>query len=759
MSFEILDYLDALESDGGSNDPRGDQSFHCPACGANNFKVNLKTGRWSTFSCDCANTEYGKRRIRNALSPAINPSARTIRPRSKREWTYNDHAGQPVIKVHRFDDGDGNRRIRQESLVPSQRPAELTAIAAPCGLKHAQQALADGAPWVFWVEGEPCCDALRNLGLAAVTNIGGSGKFNPERDGPKATGIPPQQLVVVPDRDKPGIKHAEQVAAAYPGCQWLYPFPGSPQWNVSCPESGGLDIADWIRAGATAEQIIEGIGPQSTPEPEAQPSGEAQGDIRDDFLRDAESLKARLDRGLQQIDEIPNVATRSVALHTLRSSLGLGKPEFEALILQLSEAKAPKAVESFDDLMAEDDEDLTALVEDLFPTGLILIAAEGFAGKSNTAYQIAEAVTNGSKFAGQFQCQQAPVLLIQMDESKTDAKRKGKVLGLRPAKGALTVKWHFSPMMFPELRRWVQESGSKLVILDSLLTIAGGTISPKDAEFGLLIYRLNQLAAELRLTILCLHHVVKARGGKARTEVLKEDIFGTAYVYNGASEAWGLWQSREDGNPEPVFNLRNLKARSGLVDQGTTYQFLGNDEDKRLTYRGMAGRTITLDQIKSTRQRVISLLQSAGGAALDPKTVNDRLQLGNPSYARRLCRELYEAPSVPVGRKDGSSGGGRPAYLYFWAGSENSYIQVSKVSKVPQPSHSKGSQGVKLSVLSAHPAEPSDTLSARNEDFLQTFGTERDPSEREESEGIEEGFRYEHPLTREEPPHPEIFDF
>jgi hypothetical protein len=332
-----------------------------------------------------------------------------------------------------------------------------------------------------------------------------------------------------------------------------------------------------------------------------------------------------------------------------------------------------------------------------------------------------------------------------MDESKTDAKRKFKVLGLKPATGALTIKWHFSPMMFPELRRWVAESGAKLVVLDSLMTIAGGQISPKDAEFSLLIYRLNLLASELGLTVLCLHHVVKAAGGKQRTEITKEDIFGTAYVYNGSSEAWGLWQSREDNQPEPVFNLRCLKSRSGLVDQGTTYQFDGNDEDRRLSYRGMAGRTITLNQIKSTRDRVIALLQSVGGVALDPKTVNDRLQLGNADYARRLCRELYETPSVPIGRKDGNSGGGRPAYLYFWDGSENSYIRVPK-PKVPS---AQSQQGISGNGLSVHPGETSSTVSARNGDFRQSFSTPSDPSEREESEGVERGFRYEDLLTRE----------
>ena len=738
--FNILDHWDALELDGGSHDPKGDHSFKCPACGANNFKVHIKTGKWGTYGCDCAASESGKRRIRNCLSPAINPNAvpeKARRPKQERHWDYFTpntlKEGKPAITVNRWDDPDqpdGNgwrngRKINQSFRVGSTGQHQLvTSQVQPYRLHDALQALADGAAYVFWPEGEPCCDVLWDLGLPAITNIGGSGKFNPERDGPDATGIPADRLVVVPDCDKPGIKHAESVAAAYPGCHWLYPFPGTAQWNGSGPPKGGLDIADWIDQGAAVEDILNGIGERRKPK--------ELNDIRDEFLRDAQSLKAKLDRGLEQIDAIPDVATRSVALHTLRKSLDLTDKSFEALVRALSEAKAPKAAESFDDLMGEDDEDLTALVDDLFPSGLILIAAEGFAGKSNTAYQIAEAVTNGAKFAGQFQCQKSPALIVQMDESKTDAKRKFKVLGLQPAQNALTIKWHFSPMMFPELRRWVTETGSKLVILDSLMTIAGGAISPKDAEFGLLIYRLNQLASELGLTIICLHHVVKS-GGKQRTEIVKDDIFGTAYVYNGSSEAWGLWQSRIDGNPDPVFNLRCLKARSGLVDQGTTYQFKGNDEDKRLTYRGMAGRTVTLDQIKNARDRVAVLLRSASGTALAPKTINERLQLGNVVYARRLCRELYETPSIPVGRKIGNPNGGRPAYLYFWDG-DDFLMRNTCVVSIESP-------------LNA------DTF----QHLGQTFDTERNPSERRESEGIEGVIGHKDSLTREEPQTPRLF--
>ena len=378
-AFNILDHWDALEPDGGKNDPRGDHSFKCPACGADNFKVNISDGKWNNWNCDCSKTQ-----IREAISPAIKPSAaKQIRTKQSRSWDYFTpitlERQEPALIVHRTDDGQGKRKIWQESLINGHGPAEVKDKVLPYGLPEALQALQDGTPHIFWVEGEPCVDALRALGLFAITSIGGAGKFKPERD---AGHIPADRLVVVPDRDKPGMAHMEAVAAAHPGCQWLFPFPKTAEWNGSMPSTGGLDIADWIQTGATVEHILKGIGDK----PVAEPTGEAQGDIRDEFLRDAESLKKRLDRGLDQIDAIPDVATRSVALITLRSELDLGRTEFETLVRQLSEAKAPKAEESFDDLMAEDDEDLAPLVDDLFPSGLVLIAAEGFAGKSNTAY-------------------------------------------------------------------------------------------------------------------------------------------------------------------------------------------------------------------------------------------------------------------------------------------------------------------------------------------------------------------------------------
>ena len=754
-AFEILQHLDKLESDGGTNDPKGDHSFLCPACGSNNFKVHIKTGKWGTYGCDCGNTEAGKRKIREALSPAVSPagavpSTKPPRPKRHRAWEYFDRDGNFLFTVHRWDDPNSTDRrfkkgrcIRQSFSRASvtdlsrqqwknaegQSPSVLQHLAMPYGMVNSKRLLANGAPFTLWVEGEPCVDALHELGLAAISSIGGAGKFDPKRDGPDATGIPADRVVVVPDRDKPGFKHAEAIAEAYPGCQWLFPFPGSPEWNGSCPASGGLDIADWIEQGATQEHILKGIGPRSAPPAEKQ----EMPDIRDQFLRDAESLKSRLDRGLAQIDAIPDVASRSVALHTLQQDLGLSDKRFLSLVKVLSEAKAPQVSESFDDLMAQDDEDAHALVEDLFPAGLVLIAAEGFAGKSSAAYQIAEAVTNGDKFAGQFQCQQSAALIVQMDESLADAKKKWRRMGLSPAKGQLTIKWKFSPMMFPELRRWIEEKQRKLVVLDSLLTIAGGSISPKDAEFGLLIYRLNELAGELGITIICLHHVVK--GNTKRTDITKEDIFGTAYVYNGSSDAWGLWRSTEDGTGDVMFNLRCLKARSGLVDVGTTYEFTGNDEDRRMTFKGMADRTITLNEIHSARDKIVVYLQRSNGAAFSPQQLCQTLQLGSVKYAAKLCGELYDRRATSgIDRKKQATAGGRPGYAYFNAPKA---LIGGKVEKVPT-SQSQQSIGV------FHPSPPSTEkggeASTTSPPFSTPFPPSRDSSEREESEGVEGDF-------------------
>ncbi|WP_413402407.1 hypothetical protein [Synechococcus sp. MIT S9510] len=111
----------------------------------------------------------------------------------------------------------------------------------PYGFHDAKQALEDGEPYVFIPEGEPCADASRSLGLIAVTTLRGCNDLDGDRDGGLFDST---RVVVVPDQDRCGMKFAPQVSAAYPGCRWHLPYPGTAEWNCAMPEAGGLDVAN-----------------------------------------------------------------------------------------------------------------------------------------------------------------------------------------------------------------------------------------------------------------------------------------------------------------------------------------------------------------------------------------------------------------------------------------------------------------------------------------------------------------------------------
>ena len=185
MTFDILQHLNQLKPDGGTNNPRGDHSFHCPVCEAPNFKVNVANGKWAAYGCECSSTEAGKRAIREALSPArppaqdrrpnlpgrstaphgfvaksspkpaTQPAARkkVIRAKDTRFWEYRSEDRKVILRVHRTDDGKGNRKFRQTSLVECAQPKDLRGLVVPYRLDEALSELDDGAPFVAWVEG------------------------------------------------------------------------------------------------------------------------------------------------------------------------------------------------------------------------------------------------------------------------------------------------------------------------------------------------------------------------------------------------------------------------------------------------------------------------------------------------------------------------------------------------------------------------------------------------------------------------------
>ncbi|HVQ12647.1 MAG TPA: hypothetical protein VMS40_03615, partial [Vicinamibacterales bacterium] len=119
-----------------------------------------------------------------------------------------------------------------------------------------------GKEAIYLVEGERCVDALTALGIPATTSPMGAGKWSRGDYAAqlKATGV--QRIAILPDNDRPGQKHAREVARSLMGAG----FP-----HVRMVDLPGLpikgDVIDFLKAHPKEELIafVKGTAPLSEP--------------------------------------------------------------------------------------------------------------------------------------------------------------------------------------------------------------------------------------------------------------------------------------------------------------------------------------------------------------------------------------------------------------------------------------------------------------------------------------------------------------
>ena len=269
--FNILDHLDALTSDGGS-EGKNERSYQCPVCNATNFKVTIagpKEGQYFTRGCSCMDTDAGKQSIIDAISPRWEKPARA---KSSQTFTYeilNDTTPISLVQVRRNDDGQGKRKFSQWHKADGKWvtgfPEELRDKVHLYRIfdKINQNAIAN-SELVLLVEGEGLVHDLHKLGIAATCSIGGGGKWTEYGYPNYLKDLDGAIVIICPDRDVPGMKHAELIAKDFPDAPWLYANPTSFRWD-QIPETKGFDLGDWIEDGATKEQILGAIEPRRIP--------------------------------------------------------------------------------------------------------------------------------------------------------------------------------------------------------------------------------------------------------------------------------------------------------------------------------------------------------------------------------------------------------------------------------------------------------------------------------------------------------------
>lgn len=203
--------------------------------------------------CKCGTT-HGPRTV-NAPGPG------GVRAQSRIVATYDyaDENGKLLFQVVRLDP-KGFRQRRPNGA--GKWTWKLNGVRRVL-YRLSQLLKSNPAEPVFVAEGEKDVDALCALGLTATCNPGGANKWHTVDDTPlHGAG----NVVVIADRDKPGLAHARDVAERLTAT-------GTAAKVIELPDRDGhavKDASDWIGAGGTRAELAEIVAkaPEYVPAPE-----------------------------------------------------------------------------------------------------------------------------------------------------------------------------------------------------------------------------------------------------------------------------------------------------------------------------------------------------------------------------------------------------------------------------------------------------------------------------------------------------------
>jgi len=220
----------------------GSWSSRCPAHDDRNPSLSINVGGDGRTlvcchaGCDVENVlEALGLTFRDLFADAVDDDDVPIR------YVYTDEEGSPLYAVvrgrgknfyqMRWEDGGWEPGVRGVRRVPFRLSELLAGIAA-------------GHP-VYIVEGEKDVEHLTGLGQVATCNSGGAGKWRAEW----SNWFQGAKVVILPDNDDPGRKHADSVAAT------LLEAAASVRVVTLPGLDAGGDVSDWLDAGGTVEAL------------------------------------------------------------------------------------------------------------------------------------------------------------------------------------------------------------------------------------------------------------------------------------------------------------------------------------------------------------------------------------------------------------------------------------------------------------------------------------------------------------------------
>ncbi len=160
------------------------------------------------------------------------------------EYDYTDTDGKLLYQVVRYEPKDFKQRRPNGSGGWVWSLKGITPVLYR--LSEVISALKEGRT-VYITEGEKDADNLVKLGLSATTNSGGAEKWRPEY----SEALRDASVVILPDRDDPGQRHAAKVAAFLQGRVKSIKIV-----ELSDKDSHHVkDVSDWLAAGGTRAEL------------------------------------------------------------------------------------------------------------------------------------------------------------------------------------------------------------------------------------------------------------------------------------------------------------------------------------------------------------------------------------------------------------------------------------------------------------------------------------------------------------------------
>jgi 5S rRNA maturation endonuclease (ribonuclease M5) len=393
---------------------------------------------------------------------------------------------------------------------------------------------------VFLVEGEKDAERLRSLGLAATTT-GGAKSWKDEH----AEFFRGAQVVIIPDRDRPGEDYARTAAQSLQGKAasvqvLILPLP----WS----DKSGLDVSDFLKEHSADELLALLEQPPTTGSLAAPPAAVAP------------------------ILELPADSARVPAA-----------PQLQRQTVRFGNS---------DELLSKELEPVRWVVPGILTEGLWLLCGKPKMGKSWLALSLCVASATGGAALGKVRLEPADVLCLPLEDNERRFKgRLEKLLVVEPAKPSLArLSYLLDCPRLDEggsqlIEEWLKaHPGARLVVIDTLAKVRPllGRASSLYHDDYSAVQPLKALSDRYRVAILVIHHL-----RKASAEDVQDTINATTGLAGGVDGTLILQRARGRATATLHVDGRDVPEVKELAINwdGTTAQWIlmGDAEEFRLS--------------------------------------------------------------------------------------------------------------------------------------------------------------------------------